>query len=156
MKQNMEKAVHKKLIENYEKYYRLAYSYVHNETDALDVVQESAYKAILKCDSLKNESYADTWIYRIVINTALDTIRKSSREQLGIEEDFASVNDTYDEYDLKTAINRLEPLDRSIVMLRFFEDLKLEQIADITNENVNTVKSRLYRTLKKLRVQLSE
>lgn len=156
MKQNMEKAVHDKLIKNYEKYYRLAYSYVHNESDALDVVQESAYKAILKCDSLKNESYADTWIYRIVINTALDAIRKSSREQLGIEEDFASVNDTYDEYDLKTAINRLEPLDRSIVVLRFFEDLKLEQIADITNENVNTVKSRLYRTLKKLRVQLSE
>lgn len=48
-----EQAVERALTEGYEKYYRLAYSYVHNEADALDIVQEAAYKAILKSDSLK-------------------------------------------------------------------------------------------------------
>ena len=58
------------LTEGYEKYYRLAYSYVHNEADALDIVQEAAYKAILKSDSLKEPQYVETWVYRIVINEA--------------------------------------------------------------------------------------
>ena len=63
-----EQAVERALTEGYEKYYRLAYSYVHNEADALDIVQEAAYKAILKSDSLKEPQYVETWVYRIVIN----------------------------------------------------------------------------------------
>ncbi len=47
-------------------------------------------------------------------------------------------------------------MDRTIIILRFFEDLKLEQIAEVTEENLNTVKSRLYRALKKLRLLLGE
>ena len=66
-----EQAVERALTEGYEKYYRLAYSYVHNEADALDIVQEAAYKAILKSDSLKEPQYVETWVYRIVINEAL-------------------------------------------------------------------------------------
>ena len=65
-----EQAVERALTEGYEKYYRLAYSYVHNEADALDIVQEAAYKAILKSDSLKEPQYVETWVYRIVINEA--------------------------------------------------------------------------------------
>ena len=64
-KTGKEQIVEKLLIENYEQYYRLAYSYVHNEADALDIVQEGAYKAILKCDTLREVSFAGTWIYRI-------------------------------------------------------------------------------------------
>ena len=59
-----EQAVERALTEGYEKYYRLAYSYVHNEADALDIVQEAAYKAILKSDSLKEPQYVETWVYR--------------------------------------------------------------------------------------------
>ena len=65
-----EQAVERALTEGYEKYYRLAYSYVHNEADALDIVQEAAYKAILKSDSLKEPQYVETWVYRIVVNEA--------------------------------------------------------------------------------------
>ena len=65
-----EQAVERALTEGYEKYYRLAYSYVHNEADALDIVQEAAYKAILKSDSLKEPQYVETWVYRIVRRAA--------------------------------------------------------------------------------------
>ena len=57
-----EALVHECLVEHYEKYYRIAYSYTFQEQDALDIVQEGAYRAILKSDSLKNPEYADTWM----------------------------------------------------------------------------------------------
>ena len=64
------------LTENYERYYRLAYSYMRNEDDALDVVQESAYRAIRDCRKVRNKDYLSTWIYRIVVRgTAGDTGR---------------------------------------------------------------------------------
>ena len=56
------------LLENYDKYYRLAYSSTHNEADAEDIVQNGVYKAILYSDSLENPAYAKTWIYRIMLN----------------------------------------------------------------------------------------
>ena len=117
-----EQAVERALTEGYEKYYRLAYSYVHNEADALDIVQEAAYKAILKSDSLKEPQYVETRVYENI--------------------------------DLKRAIENLDPKDRAIVVLRFFEDRQLEEIAKILDENLSTVKSRLYRVMKKLRLNL--
>lgn len=65
------------LLENYESYYRLAFSYVHQEADAMDIVQEGAYKAMLKADTLKNEKFAGTWVYRIIINEAKEYLRKT-------------------------------------------------------------------------------
>ena len=50
----------KMLIDQYERFYRLAYSYVHNEADALDVVQESACKAIIQCKKLKDTDEASS------------------------------------------------------------------------------------------------
>ena len=66
-----EKIIEDVLTENYGQFYRLAYGYVRNEEDALDIVQESAYKAIKEAEKLKNPAFAKTWIYRIVINTAI-------------------------------------------------------------------------------------
>ena len=63
---NLEAETERILTENYERYYRLAYSYMRNEDDALDAVQESAYRAIRDCRSVKNKDYLSTWIYRIV------------------------------------------------------------------------------------------
>ena len=148
-----EQAVERALTEGYEKYYRLAYSYVHNEADALDIVQEAAYKAILKSDSLKGPQYVETWVYRIVINEACSFLR-SRKESVDVEEIQAASEDIYENIDLKRAIENLDPKDRAIVVLRFFEDRQLEEIAKILDENLSTVKSRLYRVMKKLRLNL--
>lgn len=144
--------VEEMLIENYAKYYKLAYSYVRNESDAQDIVQEGAYKAILNCSSLKNERYADTWIYRIMIKEAITHFRKEKREAAGMDTLQETMTDNYQDMDLCHALDALEPLDRTILTLRYFEELKLEQIARITQQNLNTVKSRLYRSLIKLRL----
>lgn len=150
----MRKKVEQKFLSNYTNYYRLAYSYVRNESDAMDIVQESAYKAMKDYNMVKKEDYINTWIYRIVINTALDHIRKNKKEIIGIlgEEEF--YEDTYMNFDMMNMLDNLEEGEKTIIILRFFEEQKLEDIARITGENLSTVKSKLYRTLKKLRVDI--
>lgn len=146
--------VEKILLENYDSYYRLAFSYVKQEQDALDIVQESAYKAVRDCHKVSNPAYLKTWIYRIVVNTALDFLRKQKWEEPADTQPELSTEDTYQEWDLKDVLNKLAKQDRVIIILRYFEDLKLEEISEITGENLNTVKARLYRSLKKMRLAL--
>ena len=142
------------LTENYERYYRLAYSYMRNEDDALDVVQESAYRAIRDCRKVRNKDFLSTWIYRIVVNTALDMLRRKKKENITEELPEIPVEDQYQDLELRTVLNQLDDKSRTIILLRYFEDLKLEDIADIVGDNLNTVKARLYRSLKKLRLNL--
>ena len=144
------------LINNYDKYYRMAYSYVHNEDDALDIVQETAYKAIFYANKLKEIQYAETWICRIVINESIEFLRRTKcycKEYF--EEERVGNQAEYENVDLKSAMENLPTKDKTVVMLRYFEDMSLEQVAAVLGENLSTVKSRLYRALGKMKVNLS-
>lgn len=154
-----ERVVEQLLLEQYDRYYHLALSYVHKEEDAADIVQNGAYKAILNSSSLKNPEYASTWVYRIMLNEIFSFYREkrvASLEEMETERETLSVEDTYENFDLKQALNALSKEDKAVVELRYFEDMKLEEISEILEENVSTVKSRLYRSLKKLKVKLGE
>ena len=157
---HLKKLIEDIVIENKENYYRLAYSYVKNSDDALDIIQESIYKAIVSMESLKNPKYIKTWFYRIVVNTSLDFLRKHKRvdvvEQEIIERYIPSDKDKYENIDLRRALDDLPHDYRSIIILRYFEDLKIEEVADVLNQNVNTVKTRLYRALKMLRLKMDD
>lgn len=148
------------VIRHKENIYRLAFSYVKNADDALDIVQESIYKAISSKDSLKNPEYIKTWFYRIVVNTSIDLIRKQKKMVVVDEEILSSydpgVVDNYQDIDLQRALNSLPDNYRSVIVLRYFEDMKIEEIAEILNENVNTVKTHLYRSLEKLRIKMND
>ena len=154
MRSGVERETERVLLENYDKYYRLAYSYMKSEQDALDVVQESAYKAIRDCGQVKEQRYIGTWLYRIVVNTALDALRRRGREFALEEWQENSWQPSYAGLELWEILDRLDEKERTVVVLRYFHDLKLEDIAGILGENVNTVKARLYRTLKKMRMEL--
>lgn len=144
------------IMENYQRLYRLAYSYMHNEDDAMDIVQESAYKAMKSVCEIREQQYMLSWIYRIVINTSLDMLRKKKREQIGVEDYMADYEDQYHDTDILNSLQVLDETERQIIILRFFEERKLAEIAEIMDENLSTVKSRLYRALKKLKIELSE
>ena len=156
MMQEKEALIEQQFIADYKKLYRLAYSYVHNENDALDIVQESAYKAIKNSSSLQQVQYAGTWIYRIVINESIQFLRKQKQQTVPLYEVDGEAEDTYTDLDLRRALEQLDPLDKTVVVLRFFEGLQLNQIAQMLDENLNTVKSRLYRSLKKLKLSLAD
>lgn len=152
----LQKKVERTILDSYESMYRLAYTYVRNEEDALDIVQESVYKAIKHSDSIKQEAYIKTWLWRIVINTALDFIRKNGKE-IAVEAFYESAaEDVYQDFDTINALNVLTEKEKAVVILRFFEDQKLSEIAKVLNENTNTVKTILYRSLKKLKLELTK
>ncbi len=149
-----EQLVEQIILDNYNRYYRLAYSYVHNPDDAGDIVQNGAYQAIKNSGTLKHKEYAATWVYRIMLNEIFrflelpDTI---SWEELPKEH---GANDVYEDLDLINALNSLPLEDKAVIELRYFEDLKLEEIAEVLEENVNTIKSRLYRGIQKLKIRM--
>ena len=153
---NKEKIVSDALLAGYQKYYRMAYSYVRNEADAMDVVQEASYKAIYHCEKLKKPEYVDTWIGRIVINAAKELLRKNNRYEQELDDEDAADDPAFADLDLREALEHLEEKDRRIIELRFFEDMELGAIAEILDENLSTIKSRLYRALRKLKIELSD
>ncbi|MGI5945795.1 MAG: sigma-70 family RNA polymerase sigma factor [Lachnospiraceae bacterium] len=160
MKKDLYQKIIDYIIENQNKFYRLAYSYTRNQEDALDVVQNSVCKALEHYEELKNENAVNTWIYRIVVNESLRTIKenkkhdlfKNSGESEGVYEErrFDVQDDLYEQ------INRLDKDTQTIIKLRFYEDLALQQIADIMEMNLNTVKAKLYRGLQALKVSMKE
>ncbi|MBZ9534449.1 sigma-70 family RNA polymerase sigma factor [Cytobacillus oceanisediminis] len=146
------------IMDNKASFYRFAYSYVRNQEDALDIVQDSIHKALKKQHQLKDISMMKSWFYRIVATTSLDFLRKRKRWHVTDDENLeilaSSSVDTYKNLDLEQAINQLPLSYKTIVILRFFEDLKLEEIASVLGENINTVKTKLYKALKILRIEM--
>ena len=139
-----------------ERLYRLAYSYTFDEQDALDLVQSAMLKA-LKARPLRQPEYMRTWVYRILVNTALDWLR-SRRRLVRVDDEFfdrqSADADAPADPDLRLALEQLPAEYRTIVVLRFFEELSLAEIAQITGVNLNTVKTRLYRALHLMRMEL--
>ena len=159
MKQDLYDYIVAYIVENQNKIYRLAYSYVRNREDALDVVQNTVCKALENYGGIRNEGAISTWFYRILVNESLLFIKERKRMTLGEtdqeeahyeEKGFEIQDDLYD------SINRLDGDTQTIIKLRFFEELSLKEIAQIMEMNLNTVKARLYRGLRQLKVNIQE
>ena len=148
------------IIENQNKFYRLAYSYVQDEQTALDVVQNAIIRGLEGCYGLRNPLAIKTWFYRIVVNESLQYLRKQKKETTLTEEHTATL--TYhepafaeDKGAYEAVMQLPEPM-KTVVILHYYEDLTLKQIAEITNTPLSTVKTRLYSALKKLKLTLKE
>lgn len=142
--------------DNQEKLYRIAFSYSKNEEAALDIVQEAITKALKNMNKLREEQYVKSWFYRILINESLDYVKKNKKiltcELEEIENKINwSDNINLEGIDIYKHVQNLNDKLKTVILLRFFEDMKIEDIARVTKTNVNTVKSRLYRGLEELR-----
>lgn len=155
-KDSRAEAVEAALLKNYNKYYRLAYSYVHNDADAADIVQNGAYKAILNCDSLRKEQYAGTWLYRIMLNETFQFLKERNTVSIDEVDYDMGREDAYMDIDLRRALDSMSEEDKAVIELKYFEELQFQEIAEILDENISTVKSRLYRGLQKLRLELAD
>lgn len=155
-RQDIQQKVESVVLESYEEMYRLAYSYVRNEQDAMDIVQESVYKCIRHAGKIKQEAYIHTWVWRVVINTALDFKRMRAREQAWDSWEEVSLVQAEQEYDVIDALGILKERERTMLILYYFDGFQLEEIADMMEMNISTIKSTLYRSLKKLRVEMVE
>lgn len=156
---NLRQQVEEQLLASYKSMYRIAFTYVKNEDNALDIVQESAYRAMKNAKAVKREEYISTWIYKIVINCAIDFIKRNNREVATerMEDIYlAGREDCYTDFDTIEALDVLNKREKEVVILRFFEEKKLDEIAAVLHMKKNTVKSTLYRSLQKLKVELEK
>ncbi|MFD1780801.1 sigma-70 family RNA polymerase sigma factor [Fredinandcohnia salidurans] len=135
----------------------LAYTYVKDKQLAEDIAQEVFIKCFEKLDSFRHESSYKTWIYRITINKCKDVFRSWHYKHL-IFTDFIKVKKDKAAYSAEIEnIKREEKLLvaemvmglpiklREVIILYYYEDLKIDDIAKMLETKVNTVKTRLHR-----------
>ena len=145
------------LVEEQARFYRLAYSYLKNREEALDAVQIAVCRALEKQDSLQKPDAVRTWFYRILVNVCTDMLRQRKRVTFVPPEalDAGSYEDPLPaDGTLARRVDALPAEIGTIVKQRFYEDLSLTEISDVTGVRLSTVKTRLYTGLKKLRVSL--
>lgn len=160
MKQTLYELLVSYIVENQNKFYRVAYSYARNQEDALDIVQNAVCKAFESYKNIRNADAVKTWFYRILINESLAAIKQRKKELLSDDnpqKEEAYYEKGYEQQDdIKEELDRLEEDIQTIIRLRFFEELSLKEISEITGLNLNTVKTKLYRGLKLLRENIQE
>ena len=154
-----EKTFKNYIVENKNSFYRIAYNYVKNQDDALDIVQESILKGLSKIDKLDNVDFIKPWFYRILINTSIDYIRKN-KKYIQIQDELLMsgfMEDNIDtDIDIQNALDSLSNDYKTVIILRYFEDMKIADIANVLDENINTIKTRLYKALKLLKIKIEE
>lgn len=148
------------LLENQNKFYRYAFTYVHHRDYAMDMVQNSFLKALEQIHTLRNLNAMKTWFYRILTNECLQALKKAQRENL-VEpseiQDEIYLEKAYEPaLELYEAVRQLAPETQTIIFLYYYEEYTLKEISKITGYNLNTVKSRLYAGLKKLKSIIGE
>ncbi len=152
----LEKKFEKCVTCNKEKFYRLAYTYVKNSHDAMDILQESILKGYSNLSKVKDIEALDKWMSRIIVNTALDFLRKSSKETVVEDNVIMHRVDTISDENLCYAIDALEPELKTIIILKYFHGYTINEVADILEISVSTVKNRMHKALNLLRVDVKE
>ena len=160
----MKKALYDKIVdyilENQNRFYRLAFSYVRNREDAVDIVQNAVVKALEHYRDLRNENAVHTWFYRILVNESLLFLKKKKEIYLESCNDIPEIpyqEKGYESQDnLSISLESLDNETQTVIRLRFFEEMSLKEIAEITATNLNTVKARLYRGLRMLKKNIEE
>lgn len=159
--------LHKLVVEHGDAIYRLALSVVRDPSLAEDIAQETLVKAWLALPSFRAESSLRSWVLRIAHNTAISTLRtrravvidphdlpeRQTRPDRSVE---AHVQSDAVMAEFVEALETLDDLSRSIVVLRELEGLSYEEIADVLNVPMPTVKTRLLRARRRLSSVLRE
>jgi len=139
--------------------FHISFSILHNEQDCADAVQEAILKAYDARGSLKDERFFKTWIVRIVINECYALLRKANRfapyaetfppDTEASEQMEKYINEEYQ--NLYRAVAKLDEKLRICVVLFYFEDYSVSEIAKIVHIPTGTVKSRLNRARRLLK-----
>lgn len=160
MKQILYERLIQYIVENQEKFYRIAYSYTRHQEDALDAVQNAVCKALEAYESIKNADAVRTWFYRILVNECLTVLRKRKKTVPAagaVEQEEVYYEKGYEQGgELGEELEKLDLDVQGIIKLRFFEEMSLKEISSITGFNLNTVKTKLYRGLKLLKENIQE
>lgn len=142
-----------KLMSLYSKsLYKIAYSYLESEQDALEAIQETTCRAYIKLKKVKEPRYFKTWATRILINYCIDELKRSKKHtELSIEMPIEDNSSNAESLDLKLALNKLDSRYKEVIVLKYFQDMTTEDIALVLERPEGTIKTWLHRGLGSLR-----
>ena len=139
---------------------------VLSHDDANDLVQDTFIKAWNSIESFRGESQISTWLYRIAINETLAFLKKRNIETVPIDSekhDFAEIieSDAYfcgDTTDIlfHKAINTLPEKQRLVFNMKYFEEMKYEEISEILGTSVGALKASYHIAVKKIEAFIKE
>ena len=149
--------------------YRVAYRYMNNRDDALDICQEVLITILKKGSQHRKQSSLAGWIYMITANTSKNMIRSQSRQRLAYSEDIESIA-TLDEAALPEAqsdqhlvsqglsrcMEKLPDKQRMTVILKVHESLTLKEIAEVMQCSLGTAKANLFHAIVKLKTCMED
>lgn len=175
--QKGDRAAFRVLFERYSRRaYSLAFGVVRNPDDALDVVQDAFIKAHRHLDKFEGQASFYTWLYRIVMNLAIDHIRKNRRQKVvdfsdgtldenGIGEDSLipriiggnpgrALLDREIRDRIATALDELSDNHRAVLVMRELEGLSYEEMAQVMGCSKGTIMSRLFHARRNMQKRL--
>ena len=152
--------------------YRICYDLTGNVDDACDLSQDVFVQAFQGIHSFRGEAKFSSWLYRIAVNLWLSRRRKKATHLLHFWEserfdDYADQRNGHEnnpeqfaesklmQLNISRALNKLSAREKAIFVLRHYHDLSLKEIAGILDIKLGTVKSLLFRAIKKLQKELS-
>jgi RNA polymerase sigma factor (sigma-70 family) len=155
--------------------FNIAIRYLKNEDDAMDALQESFIKIFRHLNSFKEDSRFDTWVYRIVVNTCNDMLRKNSNQKITdsifktedeketiieIPDITGSPEEVFDKKEktehIISCLEKLNQEQKEIIVLRDIHGFSYDEISEILDCSIGTVKSRINRSRLRLREILLE
>jgi RNA polymerase sigma factor (sigma-70 family) len=145
--------------------FSLARAILRDDGEAEDAVQDACLTAWRRASSLRDPDRFGAWFSRILVNGCRDRLRRRQRQQvraIALQAEWGGEAGGPDpahalggsDRDLDAAFERLDPDHRIVVLLRFWQDLSLDEIADRLDMPLGTVKSRLHYALRTLRTDL--
>jgi RNA polymerase sigma-70 factor (ECF subfamily) len=164
------------LVERYqERIFSLARHYTRNAVDVEDLVQETFLKAYSRLDTFQRQSSFFTWIYRIAVNTILDGIKRRSRSPVRSVEDPEAIGGAgipghagsprisgpsagMEREEIaritRGVLDEMPEIFRAVLVMREFEDLSYQEMAEVLQISIGTVESRLFRARARFKERL--
>ena len=136
--------------------YNIAYSYVRNREDALDVSQDVFIKYLKSNDEFKTLDNEKYWLIRVTINTSKNYLSSSWKKKVTIDSEYLEriSSDKKESVSYFNAIMNLPSKYKDVIVLFYYENLKLEEIAQTLNVSVSCVKKRLERGREKIKMEV--
>lgn len=135
--------------------YRIAYTYVNNKDDALDIVQETAYQAYISKGKIRDKDKFKSWLLKIAVNKSKDFLKRN-KPILVDNLTLLDKEKSKDRENLSLFVDSLRSLavdEKHIIILKIYFEYTFEMIAKTLKISTSTVKSRYYRALEKLRIE---
>lgn len=160
----------RELVEQHKRrVYYLALDLTGNHHDAEDLSQEVFIKAFRAFDRFRGEAQVQTWLYRITVNTFMNTRRKKALLFMRLRPDFAGtpfeqqepvpvdheLEESVVQRHVERALAVLSPKERTAFVLRHYHDQSVREIAAVMDVAEGTIKSLLFRAVQKMREELA-